>query len=81
MIIKVLWTWCPNCKKLEFNTIQAIAQLWLKAQIEKVTDIQDILSYWVMSTPCLVYEDEILLQWKVASVEEIKSLLINLKND
>ena len=42
MNVKILGTGCANCKKLEKNTIEAINNLNIKAEIEKVTDIKEI---------------------------------------
>jgi len=78
MIIKILWKWCPNCKRLEANTIEAVKQLNLQAEIIKITDIEEIMSYDVLSTPCLIVDQTIVLQGKVASIEEIKNILSNL---
>ncbi len=79
MEIKILGTWCPNCKRLEANTLEAVKQLWIAASIQKITEISDIMSYDIISTPCLVVDEKVLLQWKVWSVEEIKLLLSDIK--
>lgn len=39
MNIKILGTGCLNCQKLEVNTKQALKELKIKADIEKVTEI------------------------------------------
>ena len=59
MKIKILGSGCPNCKKLEKNTREAVNELGIEAEIEKVTEIQEIMSYGVMSTPALVVYGEI----------------------
>lgn len=75
MVIKVLGTGCAKCKKLESNTREAVSELGLDATIEKVEDIQDIMTYGVMSTPALVVDGEVKLFGKVASPKEIKKIL------
>lgn len=75
MNIKILGTGCPNCLKLEENTKQALVELKMEAQVEKITEIQDIMSYGVMSTPALVLDGEVVLAGQVASAEKIKQLL------
>ncbi|MFA5872147.1 MAG: thioredoxin family protein [Parcubacteria group bacterium] len=77
MTIKILGTGCPNCKKLEANTKQALEELKIKAEIEKVTEIQDIISYGVMGTPALVVDGEVKIYGRVSDAKEIKELLKN----
>ena len=75
MKIKILGSGCPNCKVLEKNTKEAVEDLKLKAEIEKVTDISKIMEYGVMSTPALVIDEKVVSYGKVLSSEEIKKLL------
>jgi len=75
MKIKILGTGCPNCKVLERNTKEAVENLKLKAEIEKVTDISKIMKYGVMSTPALVIDEKVVSYGKVLSSDEIKKLL------
>jgi small redox-active disulfide protein 2 len=75
MKIKILGTGCPNCKVLEQNTKEAVENLKLKAEIEKVTDISKIMEYGVMSTPALVVDEKVVSYGKVLSSDEIKKLL------
>lgn len=75
MEIKVLGTGCAKCKKLEATTRQAVKELGLDATIEKVEDIQKIMSYGIMSTPGLVVDGKVVLSGKLPSVNDVKSLL------
>jgi len=76
MIIKVLgMDGCANCQKLKENAQKAVSELGLKAEVQKVDDINEIMSYGVMATPGLVVDDKVVLSGKVADVEEIKKLL------
>ena len=75
MNIKILGTGCSKCKKLEANTKEAVKELGIDASIEKVEDIQEIMSYGVMSTPALVVDGQVKLMGKVPSVEDIKKYL------
>ncbi|HEX2935089.1 MAG TPA: thioredoxin family protein [Bacteroidales bacterium] len=77
MIIKVLGTGCANCKNLEKATQLAISELGINAQIEKVEDIQKIMSYGVMRTPALVIDEKIALYGRVPSVKELKEIISN----
>jgi small redox-active disulfide protein 2 len=75
MKIKILGTGCPNCKKLEANTKQALEELKIESEIEKITEIQDIMSYGVMGTPALVVDEKAEVTGRIPSVEEIKTIL------
>ncbi len=75
MNIKILGTGCPNCIRLEKNVIKALKMLEIEASIEKVTEISDILSYGVMSTPALVVNEKVLFYGRVPSSEIIKEYL------
>jgi len=77
MNIKILGTGCPNCQKLEANTKQALKELELEAQMEKITDISEIMSYGIMSMPALLVDEKVLMAGIVPSVKQIKEALIN----
>lgn len=73
--IKILGTGCSKCKITVTNAEEAVRQTGVEAQIIKVEDIQEIMEYNVMSTPVLVIDESIKIKGRIASVEEIKSLL------
>lgn len=75
MKIEILGTGCPNCKILEENAKKAVEEKGTEAEIVKVEDINDIVSYGVMSTPAIVIDGEVKSYGKVADVEEIKQWL------
>ena len=75
MKIQVLGTGCPKCKKLAANAEEAAKGLGLDVEIEKVTDIDKIIDFGVMSTPSLAIDGKVVVVGKVPSVEEIKKLL------
>jgi len=75
MMIQILGTGCPKCKKLTENAKTAADQLGIDYEIEKVTDINDIMEYGVMMTPALAVDGEVKLTGKVADVEEVKKLI------
>lgn len=75
MIIKILGTGCPKCKKLEANALTAVAELGIEATVEKVTDLDKIMDYGVMMTPALVIDDKVVSSGKILAVADIKALL------
>lgn len=75
MEIKVLGTGCAKCKQLEKTVREAVADLGLDATVEKVTELTDIMSYGIMSTPGLVIDGEVRLAGRLPKLEEMKSIL------
>lgn len=75
MKIKILGSGCSNCKKLEENARKAVEELNLEAEIIKVQDIKDIMSYGVMRTPAIVINEKVKMYGKVSSTEEIKKYI------
>ena len=73
--IQILGTGCPKCIKLAELTEQAVKELGLEYEIEKITDINDILDFGVMITPGLAINGEVVFTGKVPGTEEIKSYL------
>ena len=57
--IQILGTGCPKCKQLTANVEEAVKQLGIEADIEKVTDINQITSLGVMVTPALIVDGKI----------------------
>ncbi|MEJ2307062.1 MAG: thioredoxin family protein [candidate division WOR-3 bacterium] len=77
MKIEILGTGCPKCKKLIQNAEEAIKELNIEAEVLKVTDITDIMSYGVMMTPALAIDGEVKAAGKVVGKEEIKGILLS----
>jgi len=75
MEIRILGTGCPKCHKLEEETRRAMAEMGLEANMEKVTQVAEIMKYGVMITPALVVDGKVKVAGKVPSVAEIKKLL------
>ena len=75
MKIKILGTGCSSCIRLENNVKQVLKENEINADVEKVTDIPEIVSYGVMSIPALVIDEKVISYGKVLSPEEIKRLL------
>lgn len=75
MIIKVLGSGCPKCKKLEENVLRAIKISGVDAQVDKVTDLQAIMNYRVLSTPALVIDGVLKSTGRILSPNEIIELI------
>ncbi|MFO7958223.1 MAG: thioredoxin family protein [Candidatus Brocadiia bacterium] len=75
MKLQILGTGCPKCKKLTENAEAAAAALGLDCEIEKVTDVNEIMKFGVMMTPALVVDGDVKVAGKVPGVDEIKEML------
>ena len=75
MKIQILGTGCPKCKKLAENAIVAAEELDLEYVIEKITDINKIMSFGIMMTPGIAIDGNVKASGKLCSIEEIKGML------
>ena len=74
--IQILGTGCPKCKKLTENAEAAAKELAIEYQLEKVTEINEIMKFGVMVTPALAIDGQVKTVGKVLSPDEIKKMLI-----
>lgn len=74
MVVKILGSGCANCINLERKVRDIIAKHNIEAEVEKVSEIQDIVGYGILRTPGLVIDevvkssgiipkDEKILEW------------------
>ncbi|MCM8809813.1 MAG: thioredoxin family protein [Candidatus Omnitrophica bacterium] len=75
MKIQILGIGCPKCKILEANAREAIKELGINAEIEKITDIEEIMKFGVMVTPALAVDGIIKSAGKVLSKQQIIEIL------
>ncbi len=73
--IQVLGTGCPKCKKLAENAEAAAKELGVAYELEKITQINDIMKMGVMMTPALAIDGAVKVTGKVASPDDIKAML------
>ena len=75
MNIKVIGSGCPDCSRLYDNTVAALAELGIEAEVEKIGDLIEIVKLGVLSAPSLMVEGKLVVSGKVASQKEIVKLL------
>ncbi len=75
MKIQVLGPGCLRCQTLAANAEQAIKEVGVDAEIEKVTNFKEIAKFGVMMTPGLAIDGELKSAGKVLSAAEIAVLL------
>lgn len=73
--LQILGTGCTKCNALTMATEKAAQTLGVEYQLEKITDLNRIMSFGVMMTPALVVDGKVRVSGKVPSVDEIKKLL------
>ena len=74
MNIKVISTGCEKCDALYKNVQNAIKELDIDAEIEKVEDLIDIVKLGVMTSPSLMVDGKLVISGRVAKMEELVKL-------
>ncbi len=72
----ILGTGCSKCTQLYEVTEQAAREAGVTYEINKVTDLKQIMALGVMATPALVIDGNLKVAGRVPSVEEIKRMLV-----
>ena len=75
MKIQILGTGCPKCNKTYEHAQQAVRELGVAAELEKVESIKDIMSFNVMVTPAVAIDGDVKISGKVPSVDDIKGYI------
>lgn len=75
MKLSIYGSGCAKCQTLAKNAEAAAQALDLSYEIEKVTDMNQIIDAGIMHTPALLVDDEILVEGKVATPDEIRKML------
>ncbi len=70
--IQILGTGCPKCKQLAENAEMAAKELGIEYELEKVTEINEIMKFGVMMTPGIAIDGAVRASGKVVGAEDIK---------
>ena len=75
MKIQVLGTGCAKCKDLAEKAETAARELGIDYEIEKITGINEIMSFGAMMMPALVIDGVVEVSGRVPEVEELKEIM------
>jgi len=73
--VKVLGTECANCRRLEASVRRVVAAQGIEAQIEKVTDLGEIMKYAILATPGLVINEKLVAAGRIPPDNNIAAWL------
>lgn len=75
--IKVLGSGCANCKQVEKMARQVVEEMALEADVVKVTDYTEIMTYDILSTPGLVVNEQVVCSGRIPTKAEVTSWLVS----
>jgi small redox-active disulfide protein 2 len=75
LTIKVLGPGCQNCQNVEAVSRKAVEMMGVQAEIIKVTDRNEIMSYKILSTPGLVINEKVVCAGRIPSTAEVSNWL------
>ena len=73
--IQVLGTGCPKCRKMAEVAERAALEMGIEYQLEKVTDLDEIMSFGVMMTPALVVNGKVKIAGRIPSGKDVAEYL------
>jgi len=74
--LQILGTGCPKCEQLAVAVEDAAKAMGIEYEIEKVTDINEIMKFGVMMTPALAVDGEVKVLGKVPEAQAIQAMLV-----
>jgi small redox-active disulfide protein 2 len=73
--VKILGSGCANCRKLEAVAREAASSAGIAAEFLKITDMDTILAYDLMSTPGLVIDEKLVSSGRIPTQAEVRQWL------
>ena len=73
--LQILGTGCATCERLATMTQAAATSLGLEYTLEKVTALEDIITFDIVATPGLVVDGEVKVSGRLPSEDELRTLL------
>jgi small redox-active disulfide protein 2 len=72
MEVRILGPGCPRCQEVEKRTVNALAELGIAADVQKISDIKKIMEFKILATPGLAINGKVKCSGRIPSLEEIK---------
>ncbi len=79
--IKILGARCGKCKTLERIANEVVNENGYDADVEKIEDLDKIVSYGFLYIPALVINEKVIFNGRVPSKTEIKTILDHINCD
>lgn len=73
--VQILGTGCAKCRQLTKNVTEAAQVLGIDVEVEKVTEMGEILKFGVLTTPGLVVDGKLVASGRLLQPAEIMALL------
>ena len=73
--IQVLGPGCQKCQVLYERAKQAVHELGLNCEVEKVTAVEALTTLGVLATPAMVVDGVVKVTGRVPSVRQLKEML------
>ncbi|PLX99658.1 MAG: thioredoxin family protein [Desulfuromonas sp.] len=73
--IQILGTGCAKCNELATNAREAAGALGEEVEIEKIMELNDIMTFGCMTTPGLAIDGKLVSQGKLLKSDQIMKLL------
>lgn len=74
MNVKVIGAGCPKCTKLYENVLEALEELGIEAEVEKVQSLLDIVKLGVTTSPAVMVDDKLVVSGRVSGVNKLKKI-------
>lgn len=75
MKLTIYGSGCAKCNLLTQHAETAARELGASYELEKITDMNQIIDAGIMRTPALAVDDQIVVEGKVPSANELKQYL------
>lgn len=75
MDVKVIGAGCPDCDKLKASTEEALKELGIEAEIQRISSLKEIVLLGIMTAPSLLVDGKLLISGQAASTAEVKKQL------
>jgi small redox-active disulfide protein 2 len=75
MKIEVVGPGCGRCIATEKNVREALKQLGINAEVNKVTNVAEFAHKGIMFTPGVIVDGQVKVSGKIPTVDELKKIL------